>query len=68
MHIHLFYLKIFCRKKDILSDTILKKLNKFVELKAQHDALILEQYVVTDQVIASAKTAQLESIALALVR
>ena len=51
-----------------MSDAILEKLSKFVELKAQHDALILEQYVVTDQVIASATTTRLEAIELALVR
>jgi hypothetical protein len=51
-----------------MSDDILEKLSKFVELKAQHDTLVLEQYVVTDQVIASATTAWLEAIDLALVR
>jgi hypothetical protein len=51
-----------------MSDAILENLSKFVELKAQHDALILEQYVVTDQVIASATTARPEAIELALVR
>ena len=51
-----------------MSDAILEKLSKFVELKAQHDALILEQYVVTDQVITSATTTRLEAIELALVR
>ena len=45
-----------------------RKACKFVELKAQHDALILEQYVVTDQVIASATTTRLEAIELTLVR
>jgi hypothetical protein len=57
-----------CRKKEHMSAAILEKLSKFVELKAQHDALVLEQYVVTDQVIASATTARLEAIDLALVR
>ena len=51
-----------------MSDAILEKLSKFVELKAQYETLVLEQYVVTDQVIASATTARLEAIDLALVR
>ena len=51
-----------------MSDAILEKLSKFVELKAQYEALVLEQYVVTDQVIGSATTARLEAIDLDLVR
>jgi hypothetical protein len=51
-----------------MSDAILEKLSKFVELKAQYETLVLEQYVVTDQVIASATTARLEAIDLELVR
>ena len=59
---------IFCRKKESMSHDILEKLSKFTELKAQHDVLVLEQYVVIDQVIAPATTARLEAIELALVR
>jgi hypothetical protein len=51
-----------------MSDAILDKLSKFIELKAQYETLVLEQYVVTDQVIALATTARLEAIDLELVR
>ena len=51
-----------------MSDAILEKLSKFVDLKAQYEALVLEQYVVTDQVIAAATTARLEAIDLELRR
>jgi hypothetical protein len=56
-----------CRKKEQKSDSILENFSQFVEMKAQYDALILEQYVVTDQVIASTTTARLEAIEFALV-
>ena len=51
-----------------IGDVILEKLSKFVELKGQYEALVLEQYVVTEQVVASAATAWLEAMDLELVR
>ena len=51
-----------------MSDAILEKLSKFVDLKAQYETLVLEQYVFMDQVIASATTTRLEAIDLDLVR
>jgi len=56
------------RKMHPIGDVILEKLSKFVELKGQYEALVLEQYVVTEQVVASAATAWLEAIDLELVR
>jgi len=56
------------RKMHPIGDVILEKLSKFVELKGQYEALVLEQYVVTEQVVASAATAWLEAMDLELVR
>jgi len=49
-----------------MSNEILEKLIRVRELKAQYDAFVTEQHFVTDQVISSATTAQLEEIDLGI--
>ena len=63
-----FEWKSLVERLDPMSDAILEKLSMFVDLKEQYETLVLEQYIVTDQVISSATTARLEAIDLELVR
>ena len=51
-----------------MSNAIIEKGSQLRALQAQYAAFITEQYVVTDQVIGTATTAQLEAIDLELFR
>lgn len=50
-----------------MGNAIFDKLSNWVGLKAQYEALGLEHPVVTDSVMASATTARLEALKLALI-